>query len=216
MFACKHFTSNWLQYCLWLFVSTRNGRNWHYTKTWTPSTSQLNRFFFNFLWGQRQRKNIQQLVTSGSTHCCCSSTCQWWNPTGANSEPWRCHCEPWVFGTLLYLVKGHHGHHSHLHQEAISIWERDIEPSYIHGCFYLTSYLSCKIYDEDNAFPSQMKWKFQNSYEILTWLTWTLPLALSFFLKGTITWPWSRCWRPWPKLWRRGVRCVEVAFEDLP
>lgn len=167
VFARKHFTSNWLQYCLWLFVSTRNGKNWH-TKTWTPSTPQLNRFFFNFLWGQRQRKNIQQLVTSRSTHCCCSSTCQWWNPTGANSEPWRCH---WVFGTLLYLVKGHH---SHWHQEAISIWERDIEPSYIHGCFYLTSYLSCKIY-EGQCISVTDEMKVPNSYEILTWLTWTLP-----------------------------------------
>ena len=25
------------------------------------------------------------------------------------------------------------------YQEAISIWERGIDPSYVHGCFYLTS-----------------------------------------------------------------------------
>lgn len=52
MFACKHFTSNWLQYCLWLFVSTRNGRNWHYTKTWTPSDPKdaaVDSFLFQFL-----------------------------------------------------------------------------------------------------------------------------------------------------------------------
>ena len=45
----------------------------------------------------------------------------------------------------------------------------------------------------------------------------TIAFASSFFLKGTITWPWSRCWRPWPKPWRRVVSDVlAVAFEDLP
>ena len=58
----------------------------------------------DMLWrGQRQRKDFQQSLASRSTHCGGSSTCQWWDPTGALElmcdlhilSPWKI-CQHWT------------------------------------------------------------------------------------------------------------------------